>query len=109
MKNILVVDDSALMRRVLCDIIDGDERFHVQDRASNGLEALVSKQPGLHNASQRIQQLFFKIGSPAVHRSSRLMYEVQRTEFQSISKSKAKFNQQKSRFYNRRNRTGGRR
>lgn len=40
MKNILVVDDSALMRRVLCDIIDGDERFHVQDRASNGLEAL---------------------------------------------------------------------
>ncbi|MCM1086802.1 MAG: chemotaxis-specific protein-glutamate methyltransferase CheB [Muribaculaceae bacterium] len=40
MKNILVVDDSALMRRVLCDIIDGDERFHVQDRATNGLEAL---------------------------------------------------------------------
>ncbi|MDE7016664.1 MAG: chemotaxis-specific protein-glutamate methyltransferase CheB [Lachnospiraceae bacterium] len=40
MKNILVVDDSALMRRVLCDIIDGDERFHVQDRASNGVEAL---------------------------------------------------------------------
>lgn len=40
MKNILVVDDSALMRRVLCDIIDGDSRFHVQDRATNGLEAL---------------------------------------------------------------------
>lgn len=40
MKNILVVDDSALMRRVLCDIINGDERFHVQDRANNGLEAL---------------------------------------------------------------------
>lgn len=40
MKNILVVDDSALMRRVLCDIIDSDERFHVQDRATNGLEAL---------------------------------------------------------------------
>lgn len=40
MKNILVVDDSALMRRVLCDIIDGDKRFHVQDRATNGLEAL---------------------------------------------------------------------
>ena len=40
MKNILVVDDSALMRRVLCDIIDSDERFHVQDRAVNGLEAL---------------------------------------------------------------------
>ncbi len=40
MKNILVVDDSALMRRVLCDIIESDERFHVQDRAANGLEAL---------------------------------------------------------------------
>ena len=40
MKNILVVDDSALMRRVVCDIIDSDERFHVQDRATNGLEAL---------------------------------------------------------------------
>lgn len=40
MKNILVVDDSALMRRVICDIIDSDERFHVQERATNGLEAL---------------------------------------------------------------------
>lgn len=40
MKKILVVDDSALMRRVLCDIIDSDTRFHVEDRATNGLEAL---------------------------------------------------------------------
>lgn len=40
MKKILVVDDSALMRRVLCDIINSDERFHVEDRATNGLEAL---------------------------------------------------------------------
>ena len=40
MKNILIVDDSALMRRVLCDIIESDKRFHVQDRAVNGLEAL---------------------------------------------------------------------
>ena len=40
MKKILVVDDSALMRRVLCDIIDSDDRFHVEDRAVNGLEAL---------------------------------------------------------------------
>lgn len=39
MKKILVVDDSALMRRVLCDIINNDERFHVEDRATNGLEA----------------------------------------------------------------------
>ena len=36
MKKILVVDDSALMRRVLCDIIDGDKRFQVVDKATNG-------------------------------------------------------------------------
>lgn len=40
MKKILVVDDSALMRRVLCDIINKDDRFQVEDRATNGLEAL---------------------------------------------------------------------
>ena len=39
MKKILLVDDSALMRRVLCDIINSDERFEVTDRATNGLEA----------------------------------------------------------------------
>lgn len=41
MKNILVVDDSALMRSVLCDIINSDSRFHVVDRATNGEEALT--------------------------------------------------------------------
>ncbi len=40
MKNVLVVDDSALMRRVICDIIESDSRFHVSDRATNGEEAL---------------------------------------------------------------------
>lgn len=39
-KKILVVDDSALMRRIFCDIINADERFHVEDTAANGLEAL---------------------------------------------------------------------
>ena len=39
-KKILVVDDSALMRRVLCDIIESDGRFQVTDRAVNGVEAL---------------------------------------------------------------------
>lgn len=39
-KKILVVDDSALMRRVLCDIIDSDKRFQVVAKATNGLEAL---------------------------------------------------------------------
>lgn len=39
-KNILIVDDSALMRRVISDIINSDENFHVKDLATNGLEAL---------------------------------------------------------------------
>ena len=30
-KNILVVDDSALMRRVICDIINSDETFQAVD------------------------------------------------------------------------------
>lgn len=39
-KKILVIDDSALMRRVMCDIINQDERFQVVDQAVDGLEAL---------------------------------------------------------------------
>lgn len=39
-KNILIVDDSALMRRVISDIINSDNRFTVIDIAKNGLEAL---------------------------------------------------------------------
>lgn len=39
-KNILVVDDSALMRRLLSDIINSDDRFMVSKVAYNGLEAL---------------------------------------------------------------------
>jgi len=40
MKKILVVDDSALMRRVICDIINQDERFRVVSIARDGKEAL---------------------------------------------------------------------
>lgn len=38
-KNILVVDDSALMRRVICDIINSEETFQVTDTCRDGLEA----------------------------------------------------------------------
>lgn len=51
-KNILIVDDSALMRRVESDIINSDERFQVLDTATNGLEAfdLVVKNVGKYDA-----------------------------------------------------------
>jgi two-component system chemotaxis response regulator CheB len=39
-KKILIVDDSALMRRILCDIIASDERLQVADTAVNGQDAL---------------------------------------------------------------------
>ncbi len=38
-KNILIVDDSALMRRVLCDIINTDSTFQATDVCKDGLEA----------------------------------------------------------------------
>ncbi|MCI8281886.1 MAG: chemotaxis-specific protein-glutamate methyltransferase CheB [Lachnospiraceae bacterium] len=37
-KNILVIDDSALMRRVICDIINADTNFQVTDICKDGLE-----------------------------------------------------------------------
>ena len=46
-KKILIVDDSALMRRVLCDIINSDDRFEVVDTARDGAEGfklIVSRQ-----------------------------------------------------------------
>lgn len=38
-KNILVVDDSALMRRVECDIINSDSNFQAIDVCRDGIEA----------------------------------------------------------------------
>ncbi|MCR5419962.1 MAG: chemotaxis-specific protein-glutamate methyltransferase CheB [Lachnospiraceae bacterium] len=37
-KKILIVDDSALMRRVLCDIINSDSRFEVVEYAIDGAD-----------------------------------------------------------------------
>ena len=39
-KKILIIDDSALMRRVACDIINSDIRFQVEDTAKDGMEGL---------------------------------------------------------------------
>lgn len=51
-KNILIIDDSALMRRVISDIIESDSRFTVLDTAMNGLEGyeLVCKSPRKYDA-----------------------------------------------------------
>ncbi len=38
-KNILVVDDSALLRRIMCDIINSDSNFQATDYCRDGLEA----------------------------------------------------------------------
>ena len=38
-KNILVVDDSALMRRVICDIINSDNRFQAVETCCDGQQA----------------------------------------------------------------------
>lgn len=46
MKNILVVDDSALMRKVLSDIINYDDELHTETSATNGLEALELLESG---------------------------------------------------------------
>lgn len=40
MKKILLIDDSALMRTVLSDIINSDSRFQVVDKARDGVEGL---------------------------------------------------------------------
>ena len=46
MKKILIVDDSALMRRVIFDIINTDEELHAERYAVNGLDALEILQSG---------------------------------------------------------------
>jgi len=46
-KKVIVIDDSALMRRVLSDIIETDKRFVIDSTAANGLDALdqIVKEP----------------------------------------------------------------
>ena len=56
-KNILIVDDSALIRSVLSGIINSDARFHVEDRAVDGAEALFAGEPaaGEHRAEPALR------------------------------------------------------
>ncbi len=51
-KKLMIVDDSALMRRIVSDIINADSRFEVVKTCVNGLEAFenVSKDPSEYDA-----------------------------------------------------------
>lgn len=40
-KKILIIDDSALMRRIICDIISLDEEFEVADMAADGAQGIA--------------------------------------------------------------------
>ncbi len=70
-KKILVVDDSALMRRVLCDIINSDERFEVADRAKDGLEALELLQKNSYDV------VVLDVNMPRMN-GLQLLYELQK-------------------------------
>lgn len=52
LKEILIIDDSALMRRVISDIINTDSRFNVAGFAIDGLEALniLTENPDKYDA-----------------------------------------------------------
>lgn len=62
-KNILIIDDSALMRRVLSDIIKSDERFDVYGMAINGLDALSIMQ----SKANEIDALLLDINMPRMN------------------------------------------
>lgn len=51
-KKILIIDDSALMRRVISDIINSSNDYEVADVAKDGLEGLdmIVSNPGLYSA-----------------------------------------------------------
>ncbi len=62
-KNILVIDDSALMRRVLSDIINADDRFQVTEYAGNGLEGLTI----LQNRGNEFDAVLLDINMPRMN------------------------------------------
>lgn len=62
-KNILIIDDSALMRRVLSDIINSDERFLVKEVSVNGLEALSI----LQNRGSEFDAILLDVNMPKMN------------------------------------------
>lgn len=49
-KNILVVDDSALMRRAICDIINSSNEYEATDTGRDGLDAYEKIKAGSYDA-----------------------------------------------------------
>lgn len=49
-KNILVVDDSALMRRTICDIVNSSDEYEATDTCRDGLEAYEKIKNGKYAA-----------------------------------------------------------
>lgn len=62
-KKILIIDDSALMRRVLSDIIESDDRFEVFGVAINGLDALSV----MLRDADKIDAVFLDINMPRMN------------------------------------------
>lgn len=62
-KNILIIDDSALMRRVISDIINADDRFVVTEVAVNGLDGLNI----LQNRGREIDAVLLDINMPVMN------------------------------------------
>ncbi len=62
MKNILIVDDSALMRRTMSDIINSDEELHNEKYAVNGEDALK-----LFDAGEKFDAIVLDINMPKMN------------------------------------------
>lgn len=62
-KNILIIDDSALMRRVISDIINADDRFQVTEIAVNGLDGLSI----LQSRSKEFDAILLDINMPRMN------------------------------------------
>ncbi len=62
-KKVLIIDDSALMRRVLSDIINLDDRFQVTKTAVDGLEGLEI----LRNGAKEFDAVILDINMPRMN------------------------------------------
>ena len=72
-KKVLVVDDSALMRRVVCDIIQKDGKYVVEDVCSDGLQAynlLVRKSYHIHRIIAIFSHIFIPKFNTKYYRSN---------------------------------------